>query len=189
MRITYKDLRNKSYKELIKSGATDKQIQQKLSDFYLRENRQLIINEKDGLTLSKALKELKKGRVSQGVLLEKTIRFGVKNDIKNLKKLTKTLGKNSFAANLYNRFQRGEINVYQLNDSVFRYSNNPAKYESDFTGNSDIEIITAEERNNHWNDRKILQALRENDNPQSKRNLVKLISQPEEAWRSKKAVR
>lgn len=148
MRVTYKDLQNKSYKELIKQGATDTQIQNKLSSFYLKEGRQLIINENEGKTLSKALKELKKGRVRQGVLIEKTARSNVKKDISALKKVSKILGKDSYASKVYNQYQRGEVNVYQLNNFLYKYKDNPAKYEGNATGVSNVEILLDSEVDN-----------------------------------------
>lgn len=142
MRVTYKDLETKNFSTLIKQGATQDQLLNKLSNYYLKENRQLIINEKQGLTISKAMSDLKKGRVRQGVYIHKTATTNIKNDIKNLKKISKHFGKDSFANTLLKEFKRGEINVYQLNSSVYRYQNNISEYEANQTKVDSFELNT-----------------------------------------------
>lgn len=187
MRVTYKDLQNKSYKQLIKEGAKEEQIQKKLSDLYLKNDRQLIINEKEGYTLSKALKELKKGRVTQGVLIEKTARSNVKKDVTALKKASKLMGKNSYANKVYTQYQRGEINIYQLNNFLYKYTDNPAKYEESINGNSDVEIIMDLEVDN-WLKPYLDQAKITREKKQNQK-VAKIKTLNEQAWRSTRAVR
>lgn len=141
MRVLYKDILTKSYSALKKAGATDNQIRKTLSKYYLKEGRQLIINESKGQTLSKALIDLKKGRVRQGVVIPKTAITNLKNDIKNLQKLNKYFGKDSFAGKLLNKYERGEMNAVALHNSMYSYVNNLAEYEDKAINNSNIEII------------------------------------------------
>lgn len=139
-RLTYKLLRNTSYGNLIKMGFTPEKILEKLTNFYLKEGRQLTIPRvlKDGKSvfdykaLAKAVNELNKGRVRMGKIIDITMQTQNKLNIKVLKQLTSTYGEDSFAKKLYSSYQAGEINVYQLNKSVHTYVNNIAEYEADF---------------------------------------------------------
>lgn len=140
MRITYKDLETKSYSQLIKEGATKEQIQTKVSNYYLKEQRVLTINEKEGKTLSRAIKLLKKGNVSQGTWIHETMLDKTKSDVKLLKQITKIIGKDSFAGQLLNEFQRGEKNPYQLHSAMQKYASNPTMYEND-NNIDEIELL------------------------------------------------
>lgn len=140
MRVTYKDLETKSYSQLIRQGATEDQLLNKLSNYYLKENRQLVINERQGKTISKAMADLKKGRVRQGIYIHRTAKTNITNDLKNLKRISKHFGKDSFASTLLKEYRRGEINVYQLNTSVYRYQNNISEYEANKTKVDSFEV-------------------------------------------------
>ena len=137
MRVTYKDLETKSYSTLIKEGATEEQLLNKVSNYYLKEQRVLTINESEGKTLSRAIKLLKRGNVSQGTWIHDTMIEQTKSDVKLLKKITKIIGKDSFAGTILNEYQNGEINVYQMNKSIQKYASNPAMYE----GENDIDEV------------------------------------------------
>ena len=126
--LKYADLFNFSKSELLKAGFSEKQILNKLSKFYLKEGWQLIINENTGQTLSRALRELKKGRLSQGTLIPKTARTQLKRDLSNLTKLTKKLGNDSLANRLLKEYEKGEINFSQLHNSLHSYVNNIEQY-------------------------------------------------------------
>ena len=140
MRITYKDLETKSYSQLLKKGATKEQILNKVSNYYLKEQRVLTINEKEGKTLSRAIKLLKRGNVSQGIWIPETQYETTKSDVKILKQIKKIIGEDSFASKILNEFQNGEINPYQLNHIMHRYANNPAQYE-DKEGIDEVELL------------------------------------------------
>lgn len=135
--LTYKILKGNSYANLIKMGFKPEQILNKLARFYLKEGRQLIIPRivKDGKTLfdykalRKAVNDLNKGRVRMGKVIDVTIQAKNKLNIKSLKQAIRTLGKDSFANKLYNEYLGGEVNVYQLDKSVYNYINNMAEYE------------------------------------------------------------
>ena len=90
-KLKYADLFNFSKSELLRAGFSEKQILKKVSNFYLKEGWQLIINDSTGQTLSRALRELKRGRLSQGTLIPKTARKQLRQDLSNLTKLTKKL--------------------------------------------------------------------------------------------------
>lgn len=146
MRVTYKDLATKSYSALLKEGATENQILNKLSNFYLKEQRILTINEKEGKTLSRALRLLKRGNVSQGTWIPETQYEKTKKDVKVLKQISKTIGKKSFANRILDEFQNGAINSYQLNSIMHSYANNPAQYE-DKEGIEEIELLVDDYNN------------------------------------------
>lgn len=141
MRLTYELLKSLSYKQLIKAGFSEKQILTKLSKFYLKEQRQLIINEEKGLTIERALRQLKKGKVDQGNWIIKTALNTLKKDIADLQRLSKYFGKNSFANDILRQYQRGEINIYKLHNSMYTYSNNLAQYETKEVKNKEINIL------------------------------------------------
>lgn len=140
MRVTYKDLETKSYSRLLKEGATKEQLLNKVSNYYLKEQRVLTINESEGKTLSRAIKLLKRGNVSQGTWIHDTMIDKTKGDVKLLKQITKSLGKDSFASTLLNEFQNGEINPYQLNTAISKYASNPAMYEGE-NGIDEVELL------------------------------------------------
>lgn len=140
MRVTYKDLETKSYSQLIKEGATKEQLLNKVSNYYLKEQRVLTINESEGKTLSRAIRLLKKGNVSQGEWIHDTMIEQTKIDVKLLKQITRTIGKDSFAGTLLNEYQNGEVNVYQLNSAIQKYASNPAMYEEE-NGVEDVELL------------------------------------------------
>ena len=140
-RLTYELLKTLSLSKLKRMGFSEKQILNKLSKLYLKEQRQLIINENTGQTLSKALRLLKKGKVSQGNWIQKTAVTNLKNDVSNLEKLSKYFGKDSFASKMLNQYQRGEINVYRLHNAMYSYVNNIAEYEGKEITSSKIFAI------------------------------------------------
>ena len=140
-RLTYDLLKTLSLSKLKRMGFSEKQILNKLSKLYLKEQRQLIINENTGQTLSNALRLLKKGKVSQGNWIQTTALSNLKNDVKNLNNLSKYFGKDSFASKLLNQYQRGEINVYRLHNSMYSYVNNLQEYESKDITNSKIQAL------------------------------------------------
>ena len=140
MRITYKDLATKSYSQLIREGATENQILSKVSSFYLKEQRILTINEQEGKTLSRAIRLLKRGNVSQGTWIPETQYETTKKDVKALKKISKTIGNNSFASRILDEYENGAINPYQLNSIMHSYANNPAQYEEK-EGIEEIELL------------------------------------------------
>lgn len=129
-KLTYDMLKKYSYKELIKKGFSESTILSKVSDYYLKNQRILTINNLEGKTLSRALKLLKRGNVSQGVWIEKTQYDITKLDVRALKKISKSIGKDSFANKILTEFQNGEINPYQLNHILHSYASNPSQYES-----------------------------------------------------------
>jgi len=141
MRLKYSDLKTRGYAELIKKGATKEQILNKLSNLYLSENRQLIINETKGLTISKALRELKRGKVSQGVYIHKTARVNTKRDISTLKLIEKAYGKDTYATSLLNQYRRGESNVYQIHEATSKIVSNPSEYLDGSLENEITSII------------------------------------------------
>lgn len=140
MRVTYKDLETKSYSTLIKEGATKEQLLNKVSNYYLKEQRILTIDEKEGKTLSRAIKLLKRGNVSQGTWIHDTQYETTKNDVKILKQIKNSIGKDSFAGKILNEYQNGEINPYQLNSIIHSYASNPAQYEKE-EGVDEIELL------------------------------------------------
>ena len=140
-RLTYDLLKTLSLSKLKRMGFNEKQILNKLSKLYLREQRQLIINANTGQTLSKALRLLKKGKVSQGNWIQTAAWSNLKDDIKKLNKLSKYFGKDSFASKLLNQYQRGEINVYRLHNSMYTYVNNLSEYEGKEITSSKIFAI------------------------------------------------
>lgn len=140
MRITYKDLETKSYSQLLKEGASENQILNKLSNYYLKEQRVLTINEKEGKTLSRALKLLKRGNVSQGTWIHNTMLETTKNDVKLLKQIVKVIGKDSFANKILHQFQTGESNPYQIHKIMYNYASNPSMYE-DKENIDEIELL------------------------------------------------
>lgn len=129
MRVTYKDLETKSYSTLIKEGATKEQLLNKVSNYYLKEQRVLTINEKEGKTLSRAIKLLKRGNVSQGTWIHDTQIDQTRTDVSFLKKASKITKGKGFASKILNEFQTGQINPYQLNHIMHSYAQNPAMYE------------------------------------------------------------
>ena len=142
VRLTYDLLKTLSLSKLKRMGFSEKQILNKLSKLYLKEQRQLIINENTKNTLSNALRKLKRGKYDQGVWIHKTAISNLKNDIKNLNNLSKYFGKDSFASKLLNEYQRGEINVYRLHNAMYTYVNNLSEYESKgITSNNIFTII------------------------------------------------
>lgn len=128
-KLTYDMLKKYSYKELIKKGFSESTILSKVSDYYLKNQRILTINEAEGKTISRALKLLKRGNVSQGVWIEKTQYDITKLDVRTLKKISSAIGKDSFANKILTEFQNGLINPYQLNKIIHSYASNPAQYE------------------------------------------------------------
>ena len=140
-RLTYDLLKTLSLSKLKKMGFSEKQILNKLSKLYLREQRQLIINENTKNTLSNALRKLKRGKYDQGVWIQKTAVTNLKNDVKNLNNLSKYFGKDSFASKLLNQYQRGEINVYRLHNAMYTYVNNLSEYEGKEITSSKIFAI------------------------------------------------
>ena len=140
-RLTYELLKTLSLSKLKRMGFSEKQIINKLSKLYLREQRQLIINENTKNTLSNALRKLKRGKYDQGIWIQKTAISNLKNDIKNLNTLSKYFGKDSFASKLLNQYQRGEINVYRLHNAMYSYVNNIAEYEGKEITSSKILAI------------------------------------------------
>lgn len=131
MRVTYKDLETKSYSQLIKEGATKEQLLNKVSNYYLKEQRVLTINENEGKTLSRAIKLLKRGNVSQGIWIHDTQLEQTKQDVSFLKKASKIVKGEGFASKILNEYQTGQINPYQLNHIMYKYSQNPAQYEKE----------------------------------------------------------
>ena len=140
-RLTYELLKTLSLSKLKRMGFSEKQILNKLSKLYLKEQRQLIVNENTGQTLSNALRKLKRGKYDQGVWIQTTALSNLKNDVKNLNNLSKYFGKDSFASKLLNQYQRGEINVYRLHNSMYSYVNNLQEYESKDITNSKIQAL------------------------------------------------
>ena len=140
-RLTYDLLKTLSLSKLKKMGFSEKQILNKLSKLYLREQRQLIVNENTKNTLSNALRKLKRGKYDQGVWIQKTAVTNLKNDVKNLNNLSKYFGKDSFASKLLNQYQRGEINVYRLHNAMYSYVNNINEYEGKEITSSKIFAI------------------------------------------------
>ena len=140
-RLTYELLKTLSLSKLKRMGFSEKQILNKLSKLYLREQRQLIINENTKNTLSNALRKLKRGKYDQGVYIQKTAVSNLKNDVKNLNNLSKYFGEDSFASKLLNQYQRGEINVYRLHNAMYSYVNNIAEYEGKEITDSKIFAI------------------------------------------------
>lgn len=140
-RLTYALLKKLSLSALKKAGFTEPQILKKLSKLYLKEQRQLIISENTGKTLSNALRLLKRGKYTQGVWVQKTAVTNLKNDVSNLEKLSKYFGKDSFASKLLNQYQRGEINVYRLHNAMYSYTNNLAEYEGKSITDSKIQAV------------------------------------------------
>ena len=128
-RLTYELLKTLSLSKLKRMGFSEKQILNKLSKLYLKEQRQLIVNENTKNTLSNALRKLKRGKYDQGVYIQKTAISNLKNDVKNLNNLSKYFGEDSFATKLLNQYQRGEINVYRLHNAMYSYVNNISEYE------------------------------------------------------------
>lgn len=141
MRLTYDLLKNFSYKELLKKGFSEKQITNKLRNFYYKESRALIINPEKGLTISKALQDLKKGRVRQGRTLPKPAINTLKKDLKNLNELSDIVDKinknnklsdndavSNYAKNIIDRYNKGQISAYDLHNAVYSYSNNIDMY-------------------------------------------------------------
>lgn len=129
-KLTYDMLKKYSYKELIKKGFRESSILSKVSDYYLKNQRILTINKLEGKTISRALKLLKRGNVSQGVWIEKTQYDITKLDVRVLKKISNAIGKDSFAHTILTDFQTGRINPYQLNHILHSYASNPSQYES-----------------------------------------------------------
>ena len=140
-RLTYELLKTLSLSKLKRMGFSEKQILNKLSKLYLREQRQLIINENTKNTLSNALRKLKRGKYDQGIWIQKTAVTNLKNDVKNLNNLSKYFGKDSFASKLLNQYQRGEINVYRLHNAMYTYVNNLSEYEGKEITSSKIFAI------------------------------------------------
>ena len=141
-RLTYELLKTLSLSKLKRMGFSEKQILNKLSKLYLKEQRQLIVNENTKNTLSNALRKLKRGKYDQGVWIQKTAVTNLKNDVKNLNNLSKYFGKDSFASKLLNQYQRGEINVYRLHNAMYTYVNNLQEYEGkDITSSKIFAII------------------------------------------------
>lgn len=140
-RLTYELLKTLSLSKLKRMGFSEKQILNKLSKLYLREQRQLIINENTKNTLSNALRKLKRGKYDQGVYIQKTAVSNLKNDVKNLNTLSKYFGKDSFASKLLDQYQRGEINVYRLHNAMYSYVNNISEYEGKEITSSKIFAI------------------------------------------------
>ena len=140
-RLTYELLKTLSLSKLKKMGFSEKQILNKLSKLYLREQRQLIVNENTKNTLSNALRKLKRGKYDQGVWIQKTAVTNLKNDVSNLEKLSKYFGKDSFASKMLNQYQRGEINVYRLHNAMYSYVNNINEYEGKEITSSKIFAI------------------------------------------------
>ena len=140
-RLTYELLKTLSLSKLKRMGFSEKQILNKLSKLYLREQRQLIINENTKNTLSNALRKLKRGKYDQGVWIQKTAVTNLKNDISNLEKLSKYFGEDSLSTKLLNQYQRGEINVYRLHNSMYSYVNNLQEYESKDITNNKIQAL------------------------------------------------
>lgn len=139
--LKYADLFNFSKSELLKAGFSEKRILNKLSKFYLKEGRHLIINENTGQTLARALRELKKGRVSQGTLIPKTARAQLKQDLSNLTKLTKKLGNDSLANKLLKEYEKGELNFSQLHNSLSKYVNNIEEYINKDILTNDTQLL------------------------------------------------
>lgn len=139
MRITYKDLETKSYSQLIKEGATKDQILSKVSNYYLKEQRVLTINEKEGKTLSRAIKLLKRGNVSQGTWIHDTMIDTTKNDIKLLKQISRIQKGEGFASKILKQFQNGESNPYQIHNILHKYASNPEMYEENHI--DEIELL------------------------------------------------
>ena len=140
-RLTYELLKTLSLSKLKRMGFSEKQILNKLSKLYLREQRQLIVNENTKNTLSNALRKLKRGKYDQGVWIQKTAVTNLKNDVSNLNNLSKYFGKDSFASKLLNQYQRGEINVYRLHNAMYTYVNNLSEYEGKEITSSKIFAI------------------------------------------------
>ena len=140
-RLTYELLKTLSLSKLKRMGFSEKQILNKLSKLYLREQRQLIINENTKNTLSNALRKLKRGKYDQGIWIQKTAVTNLKNDISNLEKLSKYFGEDSLSTKLLNQYQRGEINVYRLHNSMYTYVNNLSEYEGKEITSSKIFAI------------------------------------------------
>lgn len=140
-RLTYELLKTLSLSKLKRMGFSEKQILNKLSKLYLREQRQLIVNENTKNTLSNALRKLKRGKYDQGVYIQKTAVSNLKNDVKNLNTLSKYFGKDSFASKLLDQYQRGEINVYRLHNAMYSYVNNISEYEGKEITSSKIFAI------------------------------------------------
>lgn len=139
--LKYADLFNFSKSELLKAGFSEKQILSKLSKFYLKEGWQLVINESKGETLSRALRELKKGRLSQGVKIPKTALTEVKQDLSTLRKLSKTFGKDSLASKLIKEYENGEINNWQMHNALSTYVNSIKDYEPKAKLKGDIQLF------------------------------------------------
>lgn len=139
--LKYTDLFSFSKSELLKAGFSEKQILNKLSKFYLKEGRQLIINDSSGQTLARALRELKKGRVRQGVTIPKTAQTSLKQDLSNLRKLSKSLGKDSLANKLLNGYEKGELNFSQLHNSLAKYVNNIEEYVNKDILNNNTQLL------------------------------------------------
>lgn len=139
--LKYADLFNFSKSELLKAGFSEKRILNKLSKFYLKEGRQLIINDSTGETLARALRELKKGRVRQGVTIPKTAITQLKQDLSNLTKLTKKLGIDSLANKLLKEYEKGELNFSQLHNSLSKYVNNIEEYVNKDILNNNTQLL------------------------------------------------
>lgn len=139
--LKYADLYKYSFSTLKKMGFSEKVITNKLRRFYLNEGRQLILNPEMGQTVSSALRKLKYGRLTQGVLIPKTARTNLKNDIKSLEKLEKYFGNNSFANKLLTSYRKGEMNFAQLHNSVQRFTNNIEQYEDKNVTSDEINLI------------------------------------------------
>lgn len=130
-KLTYDMLKKYTYKELIKKGFSESSILSKVSDYYFKNQRILIINKAEGKTISRALKLLKRGNVSQGVWIEKTQYDITKLDLRLLRKVSNAIGKNSFANTLLVDFKAGRTNPNHLHNILHSYISNPSQYEDE----------------------------------------------------------
>ena len=141
-RLTYLELRNTSYKKLLKKYSV-KTIYKKLNNFYRSEGRQLTLDIKDTKKLSKTISDLNKGRVRQGKVIPKTARKLEKSNYQNLRTIAKELGADSFAAKMLGNYERGEMAWYQLDKAMHNYTADVGAYEGDITINEKVSYIVS----------------------------------------------
>ena len=150
--LKYADLFNFSKSELLRAGFSESQILNKLNKLYLREGRQLIINENTGQTLSRALRQLKRGIVDQGVSLPKPALQMYKEDMKNLNNLIKNnkklFNKDSLPYQWFERAKTGEMYFSEVHNAMKSYFSNPQLYIEQEKITKDLELFIDNTKNN-----------------------------------------
>lgn len=126
--LTYSKLEVFSLSQLKKMGYSTKSIYNKLNSYYRKEGRQLMLDKTDEKSFTRAIRDLKKGKLYSSRVIVKTERSREKLAYNKLKKIAEKTSSDSFANQVLDSYQKGYMNSYQLNTTMSKFTANAGAY-------------------------------------------------------------